>query len=144
MWLCLCILQTGYVLQDLHALASACCKAAQLLHADKLVHQDLRWPDVVQLAHHQYMVIDLESVAELTQKSLPEDTCSALKTCTSKALDAAGCFTALSDMYCIGALLQEGYPTACSLQSASFIQNLMAKELTAEAALEFLRHEWCP
>ncbi len=90
------------------------------------------------------MVIDLESVAELTQKSLPEDTCSALKTCTSKALDAAGCFTALSDMYCIGALLQEAYPTACSLQSASYIQNLMAKELTAEAALEFLRHEWCP
>ncbi len=144
MWLCLCIAQTGCVLQDLHALASACCKAAQVLHANNLVHRDLRLPNVVQLAHHQYMVIDLESVAGLTQERLPEDFHHALKTCTSEALDAAGCFTALSDMYCIGVLLKEAYPTVCSLQAASFIQSLMAKKLTAEAALEYLQYEWCP
>ena len=67
-----CLLaQAICVLQDLHALASACCRTAHLLHSVKLVHRDLRMPNVVQLGQKHYMVIDLESVANLTAKCLP-------------------------------------------------------------------------
>ncbi len=52
--------------------------------------------------------------------------------------------TALSDMYCIGVLLKETCSTLCSLQAAIFVKSLTAKELTAEAALEYLQCEWCP
>lgn len=74
-------------------MASACCKAAQVLHRNKLVHRDFRLPNVVQLAHQQYMVIDLESVADVTAKRLPENFHNVLKTCNAKALDADGRFT---------------------------------------------------
>ncbi len=136
--------QAIYVMQDLHAVATACCKAAQLLHTVKLVHRDLRLPNVVQVGHHDYMVIDLESVAYLTDKPLHKDFHNVLKTCSIEALDATGHFTTLSDMYSIGVLLKEAYVTLSSPQAATFIQKLMAKELTAEAALEYLQHEWLP
>lgn len=60
------LLQAVCIVQDLHAMATACCRAAQLLHTAKLVHRDLRLPNVVQLGPQHYMVIDLESVADLT------------------------------------------------------------------------------
>jgi hypothetical protein len=40
----------------------------QLDYCKNLVHQDLRMPNDIQLAQHQYMVIGLESAAELTQE----------------------------------------------------------------------------
>ncbi|DBB14133.1 TPA: hypothetical protein ACH3X3_001085 [Trebouxia sp. C0006] len=127
--------------QDLHAVASACCKAAQVLHTNKLVHRDFRLPNVVQLAHQQYMVIDLESVADVTAKRLPENFHNVLKKCNAEALDADGRFTPLSDMYSIGVLLREAL-VGVSTQALTFIQKLMDKELTAEAALTWLQHEW--
>ena len=50
-------------------------------------------------------------------------------------------FTPLSDMYSIGVLLREAL-VGVSTQALTFIQKLMDKELTAEAALTWLQHEW--
>ena len=87
------------------------------------------------------MVIDLESVADVTAKRLPEDFHHVLRTCTAEALDADGHFTALSDMYSMGVLLREAQVRVSS-QAHTFIQKLMDKELTAEAALAWLQREW--
>jgi len=133
--------------QELHALAVACCSAAQVLHDNKLVHLDLRLPNVVQLGHKQYMVIDLESVASSAAKPLPKDFHNVLRTCTAEALDNARRFTALSDMFCIGVLLKEivdSRATPYSVQANRFIHKLLDKDLTAMAALMWLQREWCP
>ena len=122
-------------------MASACCKAAQVLHRNKLVHRDFRLPNVVQLAHQQYMVIDLESVADVTAKRLPENFHNVLKTCNAEALDADGRFAPLSDMYSIRSLLMEAHIRVSS-QAATFIHKLTDKELTAEAALTWFQREW--
>ena len=138
------LVQATCAMQDLHALATACCTAAQILHTAKLVHRDLRLPNVVQLGPQQYMVIDLESVANEKAKRLPNNFHYVLKTCNVEALDAAGRFTALSDMYCIGFLLKEAHVSVTSLEVDAFVHKLMAKELTAKAALVYLRNEWAP
>ena len=122
-------------------MASACCKAARVLHTNKLVHRDFRMPNVVQLAYQQCMVIDLESVADVAARRLPENFQNVLKTCNTEALDAHGCFTPLSDMYSIGVLLREAHASVSS-QAITFIHKLMDKELSAEAALTWLQHEW--
>ena len=44
-------------------------------------------------------------------------------------------------MYSIGVLLREAL-VGVSTQALTFIQKLMDKELTAEAALTWLQHEW--
>lgn len=136
--------QATSAMQDLHALATAVCTAAQMLHTVKLVHRDFRLPNVVQIGPQQYMVIDLESVADDVAKSLPKNFQHILKTCTAEALDAAGCFTALSDMYCIGLLLKEAHVSVTSIQADTFVHKLIDKQLNAEAALMYLRNEWAP
>ena len=88
-------------------MAVACCSAARVLHDDDLVHRDLHLPNVVQLGRQHYLVIDLESVASAAAKPLPKGFHNVLTTCTAEALDNAGRFNALSDMFCIGALLKE-------------------------------------
>ena len=100
-------------------------------HDDKLVHRDLRLPNVVQLGHQQYMVIDLESVASFAAEPLPEDFHHVLKTCTAEALDSAGCATALSDIFCIGVLSKEvanSRATPYSVQADHFVHKLLEKE----------------
>lgn len=87
------------------------------------------------------MVIDLESVADVTAKRLPENLHNVLKTCNAEALDADGHFTPLSDMYSIGVLLKEAHISVSS-QAVTFISKLMDKELTAEAALTWLQRKW--
>lgn len=129
-------------------LGVACCSAAQVLHDDKLAHRDLRLPNVVQLGHQHYMMIDLESMANSAAKPLPKDFHDVLKTCTAEAVDNLGLFTPLSDMFCIGILLEEvvnSRATPYSVQANHFIQchKLLGKELTATAALMFLQREWC-
>ena len=67
--------------------------------------------------------------------------------CTAEALDNAGRFTALSDMFCIGVLLKEvvkSRATPYSVHADHFIHELLDKELTAIAALMCLQREWCP
>lgn len=125
-------------------MATACCTAAQILHAAKLVHRDFRLPNVVQLGPRQYMVIDLESVASETAKGLSKNFHHILRTCNAEALDAAGRFTALSDMHCIGLLLKEARVNVTSVQADVFVDKLVAEQLTAEGALMCLRSEWAP
>ena len=94
-------------MQELHALAVACCSTAQVLHDDKLVHRDLHLPNMIQLGHQHDRVIDLESVTNSAAKPLPKDFHNVRKTCTAEALDNLGRFTPLSNMFCIGILLEE-------------------------------------
>ncbi|KAK9828229.1 hypothetical protein WJX74_004567 [Apatococcus lobatus] len=57
--------------EDLHAIALASCEAARILHTKGLVHRDLRFANIIELARRQYVVIDLESVAEVSNAALP-------------------------------------------------------------------------
>ncbi|KAK9836521.1 hypothetical protein WJX74_002145 [Apatococcus lobatus] len=57
--------------EDLHAIALASCEAARILHTKGLVHRDLRFANIIELARRQYVVIDLESVAEVSSAALP-------------------------------------------------------------------------
>lgn len=138
--------QSVCVVQELHALAVACCSAAKVLHDNNLVHRDLRLPNVVQLGREHYMVTDLESVARSAAKPLPQNFHNVLETCTAEALDDARHFTAMSDMFCIGVLLKEvvdSRATPYSPEANLFIRKLLDKDLTAMAALMQLQHEWC-
>lgn len=136
-----------FVMQELHAFAVACCRAAQVLHDNKLVHCDLRLPNIVQLERGQHMVIDLESVASSAAKTLPKSFHRVLRTCTTEALNPSRCFTVLSDMCCVGLVMKEAdssFATLCSRQGGVFIQRLLDKSLTAAQASTFLKHDWCP
>ena len=109
------------------------------MHAKGLVHRDFRLSNVVQLATQHYMVIDLECAARVTDKPLPTNFQQELRTCSSEALDARRCFTQLSDMYCIGKLLQAAAPPAAGHALEPFISQLLRKEVSAEDALQILR-----
>lgn len=91
------------------------------------------------------MVIDLETVAEAKSPKLPDGLEEVLKTCTQSALDDHHCFTPASDMFCIGAMLDGlshrmvSHPSEAAV---SFIEDLMAKRLTAFTAVDRLRMEW--
>lgn len=123
--------------QEWRALAVACCTAAKVLHSKGLVHRDMRLPNVVQLEALQYMVIDLESAARVSDDALPGGFERRLRTCSPAALDQQRRFTTLSDMHCIGMLLQMPQLTLSEAAKA-FIDSLLLKQLSAEEALEWL------
>ena len=130
--------------QDLHAIALATCKAARILHAKGLVHRDLRFANIIELARRQYVVIDLESVAEVGGAALPENFEQVLRTCKPITLDAQRRYTEASDMYSIGRLL-EGLCTNTIQPSEAvrkFINQLKSKKLTAAAAVQQLGTSW--
>ena len=138
--LILCCQIDVLVLQDLHELAFACCRAAQILHARQLVHRDLRMGNVVQLGPSKYMVIDLESTATVSQPPLPGDFCNILRTCTSDTLEN-GRYTTASDMYSIGLLLEDASMQP-SAGATTFIGCLKQKLLSADHALQHLHETW--
>ena len=84
------------------------------------------------------MVIDLESAEWAQAGALPEDFEAKLRTCTPDALDEQRCFTTLSDMHCIGVLLQSASPPHCPA-AQELIGMLLNKQLTAEQALVWLQ-----
>ncbi|KAK9810814.1 hypothetical protein WJX73_009499 [Symbiochloris irregularis] len=128
--------------QDLHALAVACCSAAEALHTRELVHRDMRMPNVVQLGPRQYCVIDLESAARISTGPLPQNFEEVLRTCTPAALDCHRCFTARSEMYVIGQLLWGALDNHHSNAASHFINKLLNKELLAPEALQHLGNVW--
>lgn len=92
------------------------------------------------LGPQQYMVIDLESAAQVSSVPLPQDFRQKLRTCSPSALDD-GCFTAASDIYLIGQLLEDAL--LCPSGAAHvFIGLLLDKRLSADQALDHLATEW--
>ncbi|KAK9836706.1 hypothetical protein WJX74_006469 [Apatococcus lobatus] len=130
--------------EDLHAIALASCEAARILHTKGLVHRDLRFANIIELARRQYVVIDLESVAEVSSAALPGNFEQVLKTCTQSTLDPQRHYTEASDMYSIGILL-EGLCSNTTQPSEAlqrFIIQLKSKKLSAAAAVQYLGTSW--
>ncbi len=49
--------------QSIRMMAKNVCESLSVLHEAGLVHRDVRLPNVVQVSHKQFMLIDLESIA---------------------------------------------------------------------------------
>lgn len=103
------------------ACSVTCCHAAKILHDKQHVHRNLRVPNVVQLGPEQFTVIDLESVARVSDERLPEDFELKLRTRTPSVLNRRGCFTPASDMHCIGQLADTVAPAPSRAPRASLI-----------------------
>eukprot|EP00245_Coleochaete_scutata_P005940 TRINITY_DN1996_c0_g1_i5.p1 TRINITY_DN1996_c0_g1~~TRINITY_DN1996_c0_g1_i5.p1 ORF type:complete len:584 (-),score=89.29 TRINITY_DN1996_c0_g1_i5:252-2003(-) len=120
--------------KDLRALARACCLALQVLHKEKLVHRDVREPNVVCLDGGQHwMLIDLEHAGEAGGK-VPE--VDGLAGWVGGTLDEEGCFTPHSDMYMLGVMLSGLLPSVPTQGSLDFVDALKQKRLTAEEAIQ--------
>lgn len=124
--------------QDVKAMALACCKTASTLHAEDLVYRDFRSDNVVRFSPDAFIVLDVETVGSASAR-LPKELC--LNGWDDGTLDD-GCYTKLSDMYQIGNLLESQIlplVAGVSGEATSFVQQLKAKELSAEEALA---HSW--
>ncbi len=126
-------------LQDVQALAAACCNAARVLHAAGLVYRDFKMDNIVQLQPGSYMVVDLEAVRKAGAGRLPAGF--RLRGWGRKTL-TRGQYTTLSDMYEIGDLMGQllrALWSAPSAQATDFVDQLKNKALSAEDALQ---HAW--
>ncbi|GAQ92297.1 hypothetical protein KFL_009700040 [Klebsormidium nitens] len=146
--------------REARALALACCETARVLHAEGVVHRDFRLPNVVCLGPRTsdedslgtevgtsggndedlaFLVIDLEGAAEEGAEVSPD--CGLALASRDGVLDENGTFTAASDMFEIGMVLQSILRQlgAYHGESKAFVRALKRKELSA---LEALDHPW--
>lgn len=105
-----------------------------VFHKAGIVHRDIRWPNILQVANGEYVLIDLEHAGltgEIPQFEM-------LTGWSSDTLEN-GRYTCASDMYQIGKLFDEG-PTVLSEAGRKFQDNLQNPNhqirMTAEAALQ--------
>lgn len=117
----------------------AVCMAVKLLHAQGIVHRDLRKENLVRLGPKSWMLIDYELAARDGKfvhnqpKGWDKDT-----------LDREQRYTKESDMHQMGLLLKgmlQEAGVACGPDTPAhrFAQDLVQKQLTAQQALE---HSW--
>uniref|UniRef100_A0A7S0RFW1 Protein kinase domain-containing protein n=1 Tax=Chlamydomonas leiostraca TaxID=1034604 RepID=A0A7S0RFW1_9CHLO len=136
---------------ELRGVALACCSGLAALHAatPPLVHRDIRQPNVVRLAGGAWLLIDLEQAA-YAARLLPagyrlsdwdDHTLERAQQQASQVgqQEASMLYTPLSDMYQLGKMLR-GYGVAgLSPAASAFSAALIAKQLTAQDALQ---HPW--
>jgi hypothetical protein len=112
--------------------------ALQCLHSNGWGHGDVRWPNVVQMADLLYCLIDLETVLRLgnAPPAQPYPKIQAWGEQQDALVD--GLFTEKSDLYMVGAMLNDGRipdqdlgPEGMSLRDA-----FLAKQLSVVAALQ--------
>lgn len=132
------------LVQDLRSLAAACCKAAATLHAEGIVHRDLRLDNVVRLGKERWMVIDLELCGAdgaplpiaFGLNSWPDGVTELLPPAGGGAAQQH-VYNAASDMALIGHMLAKcAVRVKISDEGQAFIGRLKRKQLTAEQALE--------
>jgi hypothetical protein len=103
------------------------------LHKAGYGHGDLAWRNVLSTTDHNFMLIDLESVLKL---GTPPDPMPA-EGPMAAAVEEDGSFTARSDLYMLGCMLEEAdcMDAGCS----GLAHALLTKSLSVEGALQ---HSW--
>ena len=120
-------------------MATACCRAAEVLHTAGVVHRNFRMANIVQLKPEVYMVIDLETVGRKVANPLPASF--ALTGWNSRTLNKARKYTTASDMHQIGLMIEEQLQgvVEASEEAWDFCEHLMRKNVSAKGAL---KHAW--
>ncbi|XP_024375983.1 crinkler effector protein 8 [Physcomitrium patens] len=120
--------------EDTKMLAKSVCNALKVLHEKGFVHRDVRLPNIVEITHGQFMLIDLETVAESPFFVHPSFH---YLTDWSRDMLENSHYTPKSDMYQLGKLLGDKFATFTRSPSAQqFISRLMSKQVDANTALE--------
>uniref|UniRef100_A0A7I4C1P7 Protein kinase domain-containing protein n=1 Tax=Physcomitrium patens TaxID=3218 RepID=A0A7I4C1P7_PHYPA len=120
--------------EDTKMLAKSVCNALKVLHEKGFVHRDVRLPNIVEITHGQFMLIDLETVAESPFFVHPSFH---YLTDWSRDMLENSHYTPKSDMYQLGKLLGDKFTTFTRSPSArQFISRLMSKQVDANTALE--------
>jgi serine/threonine protein kinase len=111
-------------------MAKNVCEALFVLHETGLVHRDVRLPNVVQVSHEQFMLIDLETVAASPFR-LPEGF-QYFRGWNIEMLEGSF-YTPMSDMYQLGRLLEKDvhWMVEISEFALQFIKKLTSKKCTA-------------
>jgi hypothetical protein len=134
--------------KDARLLAMACLKSAVVLHKAGIVHTDFRLSNTVWLDEEHCMVIDLEH-CRASSAPLPEG-CESLCEWDDGTLEVSKgqkFFTAASDIYQIGRMLDSVRKGTWSLQFSSFVAMLLSKkspnvEVEVLDGTMALQHEW--
>ncbi len=116
--------------QSIRMMAKNVCEALFVLHETGLVHRDVRLPNVVQVSHEQFMLIDLETVAASPFR-LPEGF-QYFRGWNIEMLEGSF-YTPMSDMYQLGRLLEKDvhWMVEISEFALQFIKKLTSKKCTA-------------
>lgn len=117
-------------------MAQRVCQALCILHSEGLVHRDIRLPNIVRLSDTDFMLIDLESVADS-----PFILFDGFKPFSGwyPEMYEGNQYTPFSDMYSIGKLLDADLPSARTARAEDFIRKLTDKQLSSSQALQ---HPW--
>ncbi|PNH10751.1 hypothetical protein TSOC_002466 [Tetrabaena socialis] len=114
------------------------------IHAAGFGHADMRWSNVILVTASHFCIIDLELALPLGSPQghrQPEETPAAWGDGGAALVD--GCFTAASDLFMVGRMLQHklaAWPCNDSLDgAASLAQKLVSKEISLDEALQ---HVW--
>ena len=128
----------------------AVCKAARcvlqalvFMHKKKVVHRDVRWPKVIRLPDGSYALVDLECMGRLGGPAMDVRCTRTLQAWQVHEADAPGALTAdgrfdaMSDLWCLGKMLDECKAARQDAAMGPWIQGLLAKHFgTAKAVLE--------
>ncbi len=118
-----------------------------MLHKAGFGHGDLRWENIVWVSDDCFVVIDLEGTISLASQEEQKQVlgCGVFPRAwgANKEALVGGQFTAASDMYMLGCMLQQmhhQYPADLPPGlSAGLMQALLRKEISVEQAQA---HEW--
>eukprot|EP00611_Tribonema_gayanum_P007435 TRINITY_DN167_c0_g3_i5.p1 TRINITY_DN167_c0_g3~~TRINITY_DN167_c0_g3_i5.p1 ORF type:complete len:602 (-),score=106.67 TRINITY_DN167_c0_g3_i5:107-1912(-) len=127
---------------EIKGVASACCRAADVLHDAGIVHCDFRLANVVRLDEKSWMVIDLEHCRRADE--VVADTSDQLRdwdTNTLKHKENGLWYTRGSDLYQISKMIRILVKQVCPDSAGA---RAFADGLAAEAAdlKQILRHAW--
>ncbi len=126
----------GCLVQCFQAAARGLLKALKVLHDENLVHCDVTAENVMWSDNKSWnavVLVDLETVCK-ENTAMPEEC--RLASWDGATLDRRKCYGTASDVYEAGKLLKnlaDGQPWSAS--AARFCDELIAKKLTAAAAL---------
>lgn len=119
-----------------------------MLHKAGFGHGDLRWENVVWVTDSCFVVIDLEGTIALDrQEEMQQVLGCAVCPCAwgaNKEALVGGRFTAASDLYMLGRMvqqIQEVHPTAVSEAGVGLMHELLNKRISLELAQA---HTWLP
>ena len=126
--------------QECQRLASACCKALNVLHDAGIVQSDIREENTVWLGDEDAMLIDLEH-CRFERDDVPDNMqLSAWDDATFEVGPSGGRrYTFASDVYLVGNMLSKMAPASSTALAIDFISKLKAKQLTVGEALA---HSW--